>query len=105
MLGTRNKEYNEYKYEDGEEIFAKDRNKELWEGPVKVKHQEGNNVNIIKEGRVTSIPIQRTQPTGAKKVLEDITEEEEETSEDLRPKKGDEVQFKVNCEKLKSSRM
>ena len=53
MLATRNKEYNEYQYEDGEDIFVKDRNKELWEGHVKVQHQEGNNVNIIKEERVT----------------------------------------------------
>ena len=57
MLATRNKEYNEYQYGDGEDIFVKDRNKELWEGPVKVQHQKGNNVNIIKEGRVTSVPI------------------------------------------------
>ena len=62
MLATRNKDYNKYQYEDGEDIFVKDRNKELWEGPIKVQHQEGNNVNIIKEGRVTSVPIQRTQP-------------------------------------------
>ena len=75
MLATRNKEYNEYQYEDGEAIFVKDRNKELWEGPVKVQHQEGNNVNIIKDGRVTSGPIQRTQPTERKKILENITEE------------------------------
>ena len=104
MLCTRNKEYNEYKYEDGEDIFVKDRHKDLWEGPVKVQHQEGNNVNIIKEGRVTSVPIQRTQPAGGKKVLEDISEEtdeqEEENSPNLRPKRGEEVTFKVNGEKL-----
>ena len=42
MLATRNRNY-----EDGEEIFVKDRDKEMWEGPVKVQHQEGTNVNII----------------------------------------------------------
>ena len=76
MLATRNKEYNEYQYEDGEDIFVKDKNKELWEGPVKVQHQEGNNVNIIKDRRVTSVPIQRTQPVKRKRILENITEEE-----------------------------
>ena len=75
MLATRNKEYNEYQYEDGADIFVKDRNKELWEGPVKVQHQEGN---IIIEGRVTSVPIQRTQPVRRKKVLESITEEKDD---------------------------
>ena len=94
MLATRNKEYNEYQYANGEDIFVKDRNKELWEGPVKVQHQEGNNVNIIKEGRVKSVPIQRTQPVGGKKVLENITEEEvdpeeEVTTGELRPKRGE----------------
>ena len=49
MLAARNKEYNEYQYEDGEDIFVKDGDKELQEGPVKVQHQEGNNVNIIKD--------------------------------------------------------
>ena len=63
MLATRNKEYNEYQYEDGEDIFVKDSNKELWEGPVKVQHQEGNNVNIIKEGRVTSVPTSQKKET------------------------------------------
>ena len=83
MLATRNKEHNEYQYEDGEDIFVKDRNKELWEGPVKVQHQEGNNVNIIKEGRVTSVPIQRTQPLGRKKALENITEAKNDLEEEV----------------------
>ena len=83
MLATRNKEYNEYQYEDGEDIFVKDSNKELWEGPVKVHHQEGNNVNIIKEGRVTSVPIQRTQLLGRKKALENITEAKNDLEEEV----------------------
>ena len=88
MFATRNKEYNEYQYEDGEDIFVKDRNKELWEGPVKVQHQEGNNVNIIKEGRVTSVPIQRTQPVGRKKVMENITEEKDDLKKEVEAEVG-----------------
>ena len=128
MLATRNKEYNEYHYEDGDDIFVKDKNKELWEGPVKVQHQEGNNVNIIKDGRVTSVPIQRTQPVKRKRILENITEEENDREEEAetevegdettknvteeddqeeevttskpRPKRGEKITLKVNGKKL-----
>ena len=62
MLATRNKEYNEYQYEDGEDIFVKDKNKELWEGPVKVQHQEGNN----HQRRKSDISSNSKDPTGEK---------------------------------------
>ena len=39
---------------------------------MKVQHKEGNNVNIIKEGKVTSVPIQRTQPAGGRQVVRNI---------------------------------
>ena len=41
---------------------------------MKVQHQEGNNVNIIKEGKVTSVPIQRTQPAGGRQAVRNILE-------------------------------
>ena len=47
-----------------------------------MQHQEGNNVNTIKEVRVTSVPIQRTQPVERKKILENITEEEEDNQKE-----------------------
>ena len=51
-------------------------------------HQEGNNVNIIKEGRVTSVPIQRTQPVGRKKVMENITEEKDDLKKEVEAEVG-----------------
>ena len=89
-----------------------------------MQHQEGNNVNIIKDGRVTSVPIQRTQPVKRKRILENITEEENDREEEAetdveedettkvddqeeevttskpRPKRGEKITFKVNGEKL-----
>ena len=47
-----------------------------------MQHQEGNNVNIIKDGRVTSVPIQRTKPVKRKRVLENITKEENDREEE-----------------------
>ena len=80
MLATRNKEYNKFQYKDREKIFVKDRNKQLWEGPVRVQHQEGTKVNIIKDGRTTSVPVQRTQPANMKEILGSIEEEDRTSS-------------------------
>ena len=53
-----------------------------------MQHQEGNNVNIIKEGRVTLVPIQRTQPVERKKTLENITEEKDDREEEVETEVG-----------------
>ena len=82
MLATRNKEYNEYKFKDGKQIFVKDMDKKLWVGPVRVQHQQGNNVAVITDGRVTSAPIKRTLPIGGIKDLKDSIEENEHEKED-----------------------
>ena len=39
---------------------------------MKVQHQEGNNVNVIKEGKVPSVPIQRTPPAGDRQAVRNI---------------------------------
>ena len=95
----------------------KDLHKELWEGPVLVMNHQGNNVTIVKEGRVTSVPIQRVIPYVPERPIETVREEPEEEMEKerieeegkrneeggkkgLRPKKGSKVEFSVEGKKL-----
>ena len=117
LLATRNKEYNNFKFQEGDRIFVKDLHKELWEGPVLVMNHQGNNVTIVKEGRVTSVPIQRVIPYVPERPIETVREELEEEMEKerieeegkrneaggkkgLRPKKGSKVEFSVEGKKL-----
>ena len=87
-------------------------------------NQQGNSVTIVKEGRVTSVPIQRVIPYVQERNLETVREEpeeeeivekektveendkaeeeqiEEEGQKGLRPKKGSKVKFQVEGEEL-----
>ena len=114
MLSERRKEYKDYQFQPGERVMVKDKDKPIWD-ETKVHSQEGNNVNIFKDGRINSVPLMRVKPAGPveqeeerkeenekkEEEEEEIEEKEEERKEEkrgkekIRPKKGDKIKFNL----------
>ena len=92
MLKTRNKEYNDYKFQTGEKVYVKNKDKEIWEGPITVHNHVRNEVIIEKDNRLNSIPIQRVRPVTP---TNEVSEIEIPVKNKTRPKKGEKVEFQL----------
>ena len=106
MMNERKKNYTEYKFQAGDLVYVKDRNSEVWEGPLQVHFHKDNDVTVItKQKTLNSVPIQRVRPYQEKREEEEQKEEEErqtdeeeeieEGSHDIRPKKGKTIKFQL----------
>jgi len=92
MMKTRNKEYNDYKFQTGDKVYVKDKDKEIWEGPTTVHNHVRNEVIIEKDNRLNSVPIQRVRPVTPSNEASDINIP---VNKRIRPKKGEKVKFQV----------
>ena len=95
MLKSRNKEYNDFKFQTGDKVYVKNKDKEIWEGPITVHNHVRNEVIVEKDNRLNSVPIQRVRPVTPSAEWQDKSDLNIPIKDKIRPKKGDQIELQV----------